>query len=390
MNLLAISGLSLVLFFVILILIKRNKQIKDFLLIAFFILIGCELLYRYFNISVINEKNNWIIILDLIYWAALGSVMYLYIVFTTVKNKKIKLIHLFHLLPVILVLIPFFGFLNYENNNLIFFQFVKSSNLFNKIIIELWDFICPIYYMFVLIKLHKHKLNVTSYYSTIHKRDLKWAFYLSTGFMVYVVVGFIAYYIKAFTNLQFEYPFSQITISILVLYVFGIGIFGYRQNGVFSEHTLKEINQFNLHLENYQAEIIKKKYEKSGLDKNEAYGIIQGLQELMQTEKEYLDFELNINQLADKLNTSMHKLSQIINSEFQQNFYDFINSYRIEEVKKRLNSSKYKDYKIMSIAYDCGFNSRSAFYSSFKKATNITPTQYRKEVQKKNIEVFSN
>lgn len=328
--------------------------------------------------------------MDLIYWAALGSVMYLYIVFTTVKNKKIKLIHLFHLLPVILVLIPFFGFLNYENNNLIFFQFVKSSNLFNKIIIELWDFICPIYYMFVLIKLHKHKLNVTSYYSTIHKRDLKWAFYLSTGFMVYVVVGFIAYYIKAFTNLQFEYPFSQITISILVLYVFGIGIFGYRQNGVFSEHTLKEINQFNLHLENYQAEIIKKKYEKSGLDKNEAYGIIQGLQELMQTEKEYLDFELNINQLADKLNTSMHKLSQIINSEFQQNFYDFINSYRIEEVKKRLNSSKYKDYKIMSIAYDCGFNSRSAFYSSFKKATNITPTQYRKEVQKKNIEVFSN
>jgi len=60
MDILAISGLSLVLLFLVLILLKRDKQVRDFLLITFLLLIGADLLYRYFNISSVNEKKHWL------------------------------------------------------------------------------------------------------------------------------------------------------------------------------------------------------------------------------------------------------------------------------------------------------------------------------------------
>jgi len=97
----------------------------------------------------------------------------------------------------------------------------------------------------------------------------------------------------------------------------------------------------------------------------------------MQKDKPFLESEITINRLADLLGTSIHKLSQVINEEHNRNFFDFINYYRINEVKKLLSDSTIDDFKIESIAYDCGFNSKSSFYAIFKKHTHLTPTEYR-------------
>ncbi|MDT4895889.1 MAG: hypothetical protein QOH25_966 [Acidobacteriota bacterium] len=121
-----------------------------------------------------------------------------------------------------------------------------------------------------------------------------------------------------------------------------------------------------------------KKYEKSTLTKDRADRYVRRLVETMEKEKLYLDSELTLQKLAQRLSIHPHHLSQIINERLNQNFFDFINSYRVEEAKKRLIDPSEKHFSIIAIAGEVGFNSKSAFNSVFKKYVNMTPSEWRK------------
>jgi AraC-like DNA-binding protein len=97
----------------------------------------------------------------------------------------------------------------------------------------------------------------------------------------------------------------------------------------------------------------------------------------MQEEKPYLDVDLSIQDVSSELGISRHYLTQVINGLLGKNFYTFINEYRVEVVKKLLVSDEYSKYTLTSIAYEAGFNSKSSFNSIFKKATGMTPSQFR-------------
>ena len=77
------------------------------------------------------------------------------------------------------------------------------------------------------------------------------------------------------------------------------------------------------------------------------------------------------------MSISSHHLSQILNERIRQNFFDFVNSYRIEEAKRKLVEPATKHYSILGIAEEVGFNSKSAFNNAFKKHTNMTPTEFK-------------
>jgi AraC-like DNA-binding protein len=96
----------------------------------------------------------------------------------------------------------------------------------------------------------------------------------------------------------------------------------------------------------------------------------------MQRNKPHINPRLTLNDLADKLKIQPHTVSKVINDGFNKNFFDFINSYRIEEFKGRMTDPKFKNFTLLSIAFDCGFNSKTAFNRSFKKLTNQTPKEY--------------
>lgn len=126
-------------------------------------------------------------------------------------------------------------------------------------------------------------------------------------------------------------------------------------------------------------EALRKKYEKSALDADLANDIRQKLERYVETEKPYLNSELSMPLLAEELKVSLHHLSQVINGQLGQNFSDFINRYRIEEMKRRLTAPSYSHLKIEEIAFDTGFNSKSTFQAAFKKFTGMTPSEYRKK-----------
>ena len=97
----------------------------------------------------------------------------------------------------------------------------------------------------------------------------------------------------------------------------------------------------------------------------------------IKNEKVFLNNELRIQDISIKLNIPVHIISYVINDKLDQNFYDLINNFRIEEVKSRLINPKFENLTIVAIAYDCGFNSKATFNRLFKKYTGTTPTQYK-------------
>ncbi len=123
-----------------------------------------------------------------------------------------------------------------------------------------------------------------------------------------------------------------------------------------------------------------KKYSSSNLPESEKKRIREELESIMKKEKLYLDPELTIDMLTEKISCSRHALSQVLNESIQQTFYNYINTHRIEEAKRILSSEQIKVYKISSVAYDSGFNSLSTFNDVFKKMTGLTPSGFRDEV----------
>ncbi|WP_159099253.1 MULTISPECIES: helix-turn-helix domain-containing protein [Aquimarina] len=102
---------------------------------------------------------------------------------------------------------------------------------------------------------------------------------------------------------------------------------------------------------------------------------------LMKEEKIYIDPNLGLENISKRLQISSNYLSQLINKLGGSNFSDYINSYRIEEVKSKLKDPDYDNYTVLGIAMECGFNSKSPFYSAFKKHTGISPKEYRQQQQ---------
>jgi AraC-like DNA-binding protein len=100
---------------------------------------------------------------------------------------------------------------------------------------------------------------------------------------------------------------------------------------------------------------------------------------VMLVEKPYLKSDLTIYELAKMLNSNSKYLSVIINTDFNQNFATFINSYRIEEAKELLKEEANEQFTIEAIAKMSGFNSKSSFNNAFKQFQNVTPSQYKNE-----------
>jgi AraC-like DNA-binding protein len=121
-----------------------------------------------------------------------------------------------------------------------------------------------------------------------------------------------------------------------------------------------------------------KKYEKSTLTSERAEAYLKRLLGVMERERPYTDGDLTLPKLATRLSISPHHLSQLINERLNQNFFDFVNAYRVEEAKRQLRDDAKSHYTLLAIAEEVGFNSKSAFNAAFKKQTHTTPSDYRK------------
>ncbi|SDQ05606.1 helix-turn-helix transcriptional regulator [Flagellimonas zhangzhouensis] len=173
--------------------------------------------------------------------------------------------------------------------------------------------------------------------------------------VVYIIYGL---YIMAGKNTGIMFHAPIILMSAMVLYV------GYAANvqpDVFSGFYSYTNRLFP-------------KYVKSGLTHSLSNELKENLTDLFENEKLYRNNDINLDMVAEKLDTTRHNASQLINEHFNMSFHQFVNSYRIKEAQELLKTENERN--IIDIAYEVGYNNKVSFNKAFKKNTDLTPSQY--------------
>lgn len=218
------------------------------------------------------------------------------------------------------------------------------------------------------LKIRKHQKKVVLFASNTNEIDLKWLEH------IILLVLLISIIISVY-NVVFS--LSSLNVFINLVFVFVVFMFAY--------YTLKQKEIFPLD-EKQRNEIISIDDEKQLLEMKrkiisdqELLAIKTRLNDLMQEHRPYLDSELNLIKLAELLQLTSHQLSYVINTGFNENFFQFINKYRVERAKELLASESMNTYSILGIAFESGFSSKTSFNTTFKKITHQTPSEFKKK-----------
>ena len=172
---------------------------------------------------------------------------------------------------------------------------------------------------------------------------------------------------------------EQLNYLAVTIAVFFLGYFGIKQQAIYKQSPVQNsvVPKSNTVKKKGSGE----RYSHSGLKKEEAQSHLQELKEYFEKEQPYLNGKLSLPDVATKINITPNHLSQVINEQLEMTFYDFVNRYRVEEIKSRLADSKNQQFTLLAIAFDCGFNSKSSFNAIFKKFTDLTPSQFSAQLR---------
>lgn len=239
----------------------------------------------------------------------------------------------------------------------------------------------------VIYMINLYRKKIKNSFSNIEKVKLNWLQYF-IGWAVFVAgIGAVINFLPTSSpNILIgmgEGIYNNVTLLSTTLFVYGIGYMGLYQPEVFTREMEKDISG-NIQSNSNRAVKVdeqREQYQKSGLDKREAQRYAEKLYKTMEEKKLYRNSDLKLSDLAEELDISSHNLTEVINSYIGKNFYDFVNSYRIEEVKRNITGPGSKDLTLLAVGLNAGFNSKSTFNAVFKKQTGMTPSQFRKQQQ---------
>ncbi|MES9825292.1 MAG: helix-turn-helix domain-containing protein [Candidatus Thiodiazotropha endolucinida] len=237
-------------------------------------------------------------------------------------------------------------------------------------------------YLFIAIRrLVCHRRKIQDQFSFLDRISLTWL----RNLLIALVLLYLLYIldIVLIGILELDEGIIGIHYPMIVIVIYIMGYMGLRQPAIFSRDPGLEMKPAASRSNGSDnspeppREQEKRKYQKSALDRETSSLLFADLQAHMVKQKPYLDSKLNLSQLAAQLNLSTNYLSQIINEQAEQHFFDFVNRYRVDEAKQALTGTLERG-NILTIALDAGFNSKSAFYTAFKLHTGQTPSQYRR------------
>lgn len=299
-----------------------------------------------------------------------GPFLFLYTVFLT-QNSTFSPKLLLHLIPYILAMAIMAPFLVLGPEEKIAVYLNDGAGYGNQLLLisVLINLSGLVYIILSLRALLRHKRSVKDRFSYTDKVNLQWLFRLVIGLACIWFLVFLAD--------------DSIIFTAVVLFVLFIGYYGIKQVGVFTNPaTLHFAPQpENLISEPDSDAVPSAKYEASLLDTETLDTMHRELEQLMATEKLYLIPELTLAMVAQKMEIHPNTLSQLINTAEQKNFFDYINMLRIEAFKERLAMPENQKYTLLSLAHECGFNSKTSFNRNFKKATGQSPSEYLNNLQ---------
>lgn len=319
--------------------------------------------------------------ISLIFLFSLFPLLYLQVKYLLSRHLKFNPRDLFHFIPVLIVVLLNIGFYFKGGEEKLYMIRNESTYYYGLSFFqnELLALQGIIYSLMALIILSKYKQKIRDYQSNVDKAILKVQYLGILLSLIAWIIGIVASHIELF-RVDFNLNLFIFVYLILVLIIYIISY-----TAIYSPEIFKlDENQIKLSL------VKNKLPESEDNEKPTIYQTISNdqektdqiektndkLLEFIEKEKPYLNPELTLQDLADSVGEKRYFLSIVINHKHSKNFYEFINQYRIEEVKNMITDPKNKHLKLISLAYDAGFNSKASFNRIFKQTTNMTPSQF--------------
>lgn len=378
------------LFLVLILLLSSNtkgngRSLLAFLVLAFTADLGHEFLYqsRYLLHTMdIAFLDPWV---NLLY----GPLLYLYARNLTYgsefKTSRHLLLHLFPALLAMAICVAMPNLTSGQFHDLYYADQTPQTPLESYVqqtisAIALSSVVSVgLYILLGVSLLIRHRLRIQQEFSSLEKITLDWL----SGLFVALSVLYLALIFDGFFSDAFglHERFNNFLYILIVCVIYAMGYLGLRQPAIFSRSPVADSvklldNTSDTKDSSKDSQEFQSKYQKSALDSGMSSALSTELSNYMQQEKPFLESQLTLTELAAKMNISANYLSQVINEQFEMNYFDYINRYRVEEAKCLLDDAT-RSHKIIDIAYQSGFNSKSAFYTAFKKHVGITPTKYR-------------
>jgi len=361
------------LFFFVLLWQKRPKALHDRILLLWLVYLGLITAAYAFSSHVVFAMNPPLAAGLIASFMLHGPFLYLYISALAAKKDRLSGNDLLHFIPFaafILYMLVASMFPGYAERiridhvsreidpPLLFVAFLIMTALSG-----------PVYFLLSVRLFRKLDVRIFNNFSYSKDIDLDWLRKLVLVFgIVWTALIIVAVIHHVFHLFSMSFCTDGLFLS-LSAFIILVGYFGLKQEEIFVSHPGGENREFITEP--------KIRYAGSSLSDADLDSYSGLLKDHMDAEKPYLDENLSLPKLASSTGIPTHHLSQLINKRFGQNFFDFVNRYRVEEVKARMTDPACKHLSLLGIAYESGFNSKSAFNRVFKKMTGMTPSQYR-------------
>jgi len=363
--------------------ITANKWLSFFIAIT-----GAGFICSYINLTGTHPESRFIYkwLNSLLF--LMGPTLYISVLYFINPTKQLEKIDYLHFVPFLI-----YGFIE----NTVYFNERSISTLIlytiNTDVSFLVRDMLPFLLFFYIVKCYrtliKHKKNMKLIASSIDEVDLHWLVnFLFT--LLFVVIIWI-------NDALFEFALlTKITNWLYAMSIFYLAYFSIRQKNIFA-YKEKDIQDISEILEKQEIKITQtegfgnnrpelifknKKNTTPRISDEQMAELTERLSLLMSNNKLFLDNELSLPTIADQLGISIHDTSYLINRTTQDNFYNYVNRYRVEEAKKLLTSTQMEKLNILGIAFASGFNSKTAFNTAFKKYTGVSPSVYAKNNKK--------
>lgn len=346
-------GVSQSLFAAIVMFTKKDSSQPDKVLSGLLSLLSIEFLTCGIDYSVFGEpllSSSFLLF---------NPALFIYIRTLTSSDFRLRYIHLLHLVPFLgfelaayiirepLALETYF----HNDGQLLFRIMFGAANVISWLV----------YHPLSLRLVHRHRMHLRNEKSNISSNEnLGWLLSISIFYIVYciVAVGIAGLIFTGTINPLSPHFFNY---SALLVMVYIMSFYGLRQQSLPPELLIQQPAL---------------PYQHSMLSEENKFKIAQKIIQYVEKEHPWLRSDFNMDALSTALNIPKYQLTEVLNTHIGSNFYQFINAYRVEAVKTMLADPGNK-YSIEAIGYECGFASKSAFYSVFKKTTRLTPVEYR-------------
>lgn len=334
---------------------KENRFANRFLSIT--LICMCLTFTPYMLDPSIWDQYRWLAWMpfSLSYW--IGPAFYFYVRTLTNAGFRFNKKHLWHFSPIVLNYIHSIYHGIFPGNITPWHWFHFVAELFESLAI-----ISILIYMVVSFRwIRKYQQQLLDNVSSISKIDLQWV----KKAIVVIIVSFVLIFIflcvsSGISGMVFFHQWNEYRVTILLLYactLYWLSIHGYRQS-----QTIK---------------ISKPKDFLVDLPDSESSKIIGQLNNAMLSEKLFRNPELNLQSLSKLVGVSERSISEVLNGHLNKNFYQFVNEYRVKDVQEKLMDPNNSNLKILSLAFDAGFNSKATFNRLFKGYTGLTPKEFK-------------